>query len=472
MILVVAAALASAPISNEVTVYNQGFGLIKENRVLNLKEGRQTVSVEDVASMIEPSSVSVQSLTDKGSFRVLEQNYRYDLISPLAILNKSVGQKVRFVRFFGSQRETLEGTLISAPTAIVGTPDGANINTYNGMVIRTADGRIVLNPTGEIEVSSVPSGLISKPTLMWDLEADKAGENKVELSYLTRGITWSSDYVFTLDAGNRAALQGWVTVDNQSGATFENAKLKLLAGDVQRAAPEMARTMRGMGGGGFGGGMAKDSFQEESLFEYHLYTLQRPATVRNRETKQLALLDAPSVPYTKRLILDSTRQFGQYQPGEGEVGTGNLKPQVRVEFENKKEYGLGVPLPKGRLKVYQRDASGSVQLLGEDNIDHTPRDEKLSIVVGRSFDVVADRRRTNFQRINSNTVRETFEIEVRNRKTTPERVFVIERNWWDWKVLEKSQDFDKLEAHTIQFTVDLKANEAKTIKYTIQTTWP
>lgn len=470
MIPIIVAAMATAPISNEVTVYNQGFGLIKETRTLTLKSGRQTVAVEDVASMIEPSSVSIQSLSDKGSLRVLEQNYQYDLISPLAILNKSVGQKVRFVRQFGTQREVLEGTLISAPTAIVGTPEGGNHQTYNGMVIKTDDGRIVLNPTGEVEVSSVPAGLISKPTLLWDLESDKAGENTVELSYLTRGISWSSDYVFTIDASSRGALQGWVTIDNQSGASFENAKLKLLAGDVQRAMPEMMQMARG-GAGGFAGNRAKADFQEETLFEYHLYTLQRPATVRNRETKQISLMEAASVPYTKKLILDATRQFGRYFPGEGEVGTGVIKPQVRVEFENKKDYGLGIPLPKGRVKVYQRDASGSVQLLGEDNIDHTPRDEKLSLVVGRSFDVVGERKRTNFQRINDHTVRETYEIEVRNRKETPERIFVVERSWGDWKVLDKSQEFLKLDSNTLQFTVDLKPNEGKKVVYTIETKW-
>jgi hypothetical protein len=471
VIPILVAAIATAPISNEVTVYNQGFGLIKETRNLTLKAGRQTVAVEDVASMIEPSSVSIRSLRDKGSIRVLEQNYQYDLISPLAILNKSVGQKVRFVRYFGTQREVLEGTLISAPTAIVGTPDGGNSQTYNGMVIRTDDGRIVLNPTGEIEVASVPSGLISKPTLLWDLEADKAGENTVELSYLTRGISWSADYVFTLDAASRGALQGWVTIDNQSGASFEDAKLKLLAGDVQRASvPQMMDMARG-GMGGFAANRAKENFQEESLFEYHLYTLQRPATVRNRETKQISLLEAESVPFTKKLILDATRQYGRFLPGEGEIGTGNIKPQVRVEFENKKEFGLGVPLPKGRVKVYQRDASGSVQLLGEDNIDHTPRDEKLSLIVGRSFDVVAERKRTNFQRINDRTVRETYEIEVRNRKETAEKVFVIERSWGDWKVTTKSQEFQKMDSNTLQFTLDLKPNETKQIVYTIETKW-
>lgn len=469
MIPILVAAMATAPISNEVTVYNQGFGLIKETRSLNLKAGRQTVAVEDVAAMIEPSSVSIQSLRDKGSIRVLEQNYQYDLISPLAILNKSVGQKVRFVRYFGTQREVLEGTLISAPTAIVGTPEGGNSQTYNGMVIRTDDGRIVLNPTGEIEVASVPAGLISKPTLLWDLEADKAGENTVELSYLTRGISWNADYVLTIDNAGRGALQGWVTIDNQSGASFENAKLKLLAGDVQRPSVPQMMDMARTAPGGFGGGRAKENFQEESLFEYHLYTLQRPATVRHRETKQISLLEASSVPFTKKLILDATLTYGRFFPSEGEIGTGVIKPQVRVEFDNKREFDLGIPLPKGRVKVYQRDASGSVQLLGEDNIDHTPRDEKVSLVVGRSFDVVGERKRVNFLRLNDNTVRETFEIEVRNRKETSEKVFVLERSWGSWKVLEKNLDFQKLDSNTLQFTLDLKANEAKKIVYTIET---
>lgn len=471
MIAVLAAIMAAAPSATELTVYNQGFGLVKETRQVNLVQGRQTVSVEDVAAMIDPSSVSVQSLSDKGSLEVLEQNYQYDLISPIAILNKSVGQRVRFVRTVGNGRETLEGTLISSPTSIVGQPDGGNQFTYNGMVIRTDDGRIVLNPSGEIEVASVPAGLISKPTLLWDINSAKAGNNTLELSYITNGISWNSDYVLTLDPTNSATLKGWVTLNNQSGATFENAKLKLLAGDVNQVP-------RGLAGGGFGGARAAfdmaakaESFQEESLFEYHLYTLQRPATVRNKETKQLSLLESPKLTFTKEIIVDAVQAFGRYYPSEGEIGIGNIKPQVRVEFLNNQANGLGIPLPKGRMRIYQKDASGSVQLLGEDQIDHTPKNEKLSLVVGRSFDIVSDRKRTDFKRISANVVQETFEIQVRNRKETPERVIVLERNYSDWSVLAKSQDFEKADANTLRFTLDLKPNEVKTITYTIQSRW-
>lgn len=468
MLTLIAAIAATAPVSSDLTIYNQGFALVKEQRNLDLKSGAQTMAVEDVASMIEPNSVSIQSLTEKGSFRVLEQNYQYDLISPVSILNKSVGAKIRFIRVMGTTREVLEGTLLSSPNAVVADPSGGSVQTYNGMVIRTDDGRIILNPQGEVEVLSIPEGLISRPTLLWEIDSNRAGTNKVELSYITRGMSWNSDYVLTLDGVNRAGLQGWVTISNQSGATFKNAGLKLLAGDVQRVQPAM-----------MSGGMErnaaralyaadKNDFQEESLFEYHLYTLQRPATVRDKETKQLSLLEGADVPYTKKLILDATRQYGRYIANEGEIGTGPIKPQVRVEFENKKENGLGMPLPKGNVKVYQRDASGSVQLLGEDAIDHTPRNEKISLVVGRSFDVVGNRVRNNFRRINNQTIEETYTVEVRNRKETAETVYVMERSYGDWKITAKSQEFTKLDANTFQFAVNLKPNEVKQVTYTIQ----
>lgn len=455
----------------EVTIYNQGFGLIKESRQFDLRTGRQTVSVEDVAAMIEPSSVGIKSLTDANSFTVLEQNYQFDLINPLAILNKSVGQRIRFVRTIGTQRDVLEGTLMSSPTAIVGTSDGGSQQTYNGMVIKTDDGRIVLSPTGEIEVKSIPDGLISKPTLLWDIESKRAGTNNVELSYLTQGINWNADYVLTLDGAGAADLLGWVTVNNQSGATFSDAKLKLLAGDVQRVQQNRFGGRGGAGRAEFKAADAAPAFAEETLFEYHLYTLQRPATIRNREIKQLSLLEGKGVKVEKKLVIDALRDYGVFYPSEGEVGTGNIKPVVRVEFVNSKENGLGIPLPKGKVKVYQRDKSGSVQMLGEDEIDHTPKDEKLSLVVGKSFDIVANRKRLNYKRINDRTFEETYEIEVRNRKETADTVYLLERHYGDWKVTSKSMEFDKLDAITMQFVVKLKAGETQKVTYTVRTTW-
>ncbi|MCX7801005.1 MAG: hypothetical protein N2109_11765 [Fimbriimonadales bacterium] len=464
-------AVAQAGGAPEITIYNQGFALVKEVRRLDLREGRQQVRVEDVAALIEPNSVGVRRLRGAGDFVLLEQNYQYDLINPIAILNKAVGQRVRFLRLLeNGQKDVVEGTLLSSPTAIVNPAGEGAQATYNGLVIRTDDGRILLNPSGEIEVMQLPEGMISKPTLVWDLDA-KAGAAEVELSYLTRGMTWSADYVLTLDGAGKGDLIGWVTLNNASGVTFRDAKLKLLAGDVQRAQPE------GMGvRGGVGGAMpmmakAADQFQQEELFEYHLYTLQRPATVRDKETKQIQLLAGGGIPVEKKLIVDALRPFGRYFPSEGEFGTGNLKPQVRVEFVNSEKSGLGMPLPKGTVKVYQRDSSGSVQMLGEDSIDHTPKDERVSLVVGRSFDVVAERRRTNFRRLGPSTVEESFEIELRNRKSTPETVHVYERRYGDWRVTEKSQDFVKLDANTIDFVVQLKAGETRKVAYTVVTSW-
>ena len=463
--------LATGAKGSELTVYNQGFALVKENRSLTLKSGRQSVQVADVAAQLDPTSVAIKSLDGKDPFSILEQNYQYDLISPEAILDKSVGQRVRFIRTVAEKRDVLEGTLISSPTAVVDAGGGQTMHTYNGMVIRTDDGRIILNPTGEVEVTEVPAGLISKPTLQWEIEAAQAAAVPIELSYITQGISWSSDYVLTLDGAGQGALQGWVTIQNSSGASYENAKLKLLAGDVNVATPTSGAF------GGIGGARrafsaaAKDQFQEQSLFEYHLYTLQRPATVRNKETKQISLLEAPEVKVTKRLIIDGELNVGHYYPAEGEIGTGDIKPQVRIEFKNTKANGLGIPLPKGRIRLYQRDDSGSVQLLGEDNIAHTPREETLSLVVGHAFDIVATRLRTNFTRVNDRSVQETFEIEVRNRKDSPENLEVIERHYGDWKILKHSHDFKKTSAESMVFPLSLKPNETQKVVYTVQTTW-
>ena len=467
MIGMIAAVLAvSGPTQTELTIYNQGFGLVKETRKFSFRQGRQTISVEDVPSLIQPTSVGIRGLTDANAFSVLEQNYQYDLISPQAILNKSVGKRIRFVRSVGNLKEVVEGTLLSSPIAIVANPQGGSQQTYNGMVIRTDDNRILLNPTGEIDVASVPEGLISKPTLLWDVQAERAHEQSVELSYVSNGLSWSADYVLTLDGTGGSDVQGWVTLNNSSGATWKDAKLKLLAGDVNVIREQIRMpTGRSLGVRLRG----KTEFQEETLFEYHLYTLERPATVRNRETKQLSLLEGHGIPVQKRLVVDSIS--GRYFPTEGEIGTGDVKPQVRLEFVNDKKSGLGMPLPKGKFKVYQRDKSGSVQLLGEDQIDHTPRNERVSLVMGRSFDVVASRKRTSFNWIKSNSARESFEIEVRNRSAMPESVEVLERHYGDWTITSKSQEFAKLDSNTAQFKVDLLPNQVKKVIYTVETKW-
>jgi len=462
----------------QVTVYNQGFALVKENRRFNLRNGRQEVLVEDVAEQIEPSSVAIVSLSKPGSFEVIEQNYQYDLISPQAILAKAVGKTVAFLRVLpNGTKERVEGTLLSSPYAVVPQPQGGGAPTYHGMVLRTTDNRILLDPSGEIEVQSIPEGLISKPTLVWDVLCHEPGANTVELSYLTRGMSWEASYVLSLnEAGNSAVLKGWVTLNNQSGATYRDATLKLLAGDVQRATRGPMDGALGRAGAEFA--KAAPQFQEEQFAEYHLYTLQRPTTLKNREMKQVSLLESDQVPVQKKLVVDAMRNYTRHQPGEGEVGTGTIKPQFRVEFTNNEASHLGMPLPKGTIKVFQRDKGGSVQMLGEDAIDHTPKNEKVSLVVGRSFDIVAERKRTSFEYIRDpadrNRVRgakESFEIELRNRKETPETVTVIERFWGEYKITANNMPFNKLDADTIEFVVALKPDEVTKVTYTVEWRW-
>jgi hypothetical protein len=467
-IAVASAIMASKGV--EITVYNQGLGFVKDLRTLRLTKGVQSVTVDNVAQMIDTSSVGFKCLSNPGSVSVWEQNYQYDLISPIAILNKSVGKRIRFTRSLGNTKDVVEGVLLSAPTTITNSGDGAEFS-YNGLVIKTNDGRIILSPQGEIEVMELPEGLISTPSLLWDLNSQKDQEADIELSYLTGGMSWTANYVLTMDADKTADLQGWVSLTNNSGMTFKDAKLKLLAGDVNVIQP---RAPRGRGGATPEMAMAKmqdTGFKEESLFEYHLYTLQRPASVRNKETKQLSLLEGFNVPLKKQIIFDSMMGFDGYLPNEGEVGTGQLTPAVKIKFVNDDKSNLGKPMPAGKIRLYQRDASGSVQFLGEDMINHTPKEEKISLNVGRSFDIRADRKRTEFKRLGQQSFRESFEIELRNRKSVAETVYVYERKWGDWKVTEKSDPFVKEDANTMVFEIKLKAGEVRKLTYTVDTKW-
>lgn len=470
-LLAVVAAAQSTPNFTEVTIYNQGFGVVKEDRMLHLKTGRQTVAIENVAAQIQPDSVGFKSITDGNALNVLEQNYQYDLISPTAILNKAVGSKIRFIRVLpNSAKEVLTGVLMSSPTAVVASSGGDYSQmTYNGMVIKTDDGRIVLNPTGEVEVDSIPEGLISRPTLLWDVDSQKEGDDTVELSYITNGMNWNATYVLNLGPlGDTADLLGWVTLDNQSGATYKDARLKLLAGEVHTA--PTPRKVYARAEGAMNAPTA-DNFQEQSLFEYHLYTLQRPTTIHDKETKQVSLLEGHGVKVVKKLILDALQDVGQYYPSEGEVGTGTMSPQVRLEFQNSKDNGLGMPLPQGKMRIYQRDSSGSVQLLGEDNIKHTPKDEKISLIVGRSFDVVGERKRTDFHRLSDRSFSETFEITVRNHKDVDQDVILLERHYGTWTITSNTDPFTKLDANTMQFVVNVPANGSKVVRYTVETSW-
>lgn len=474
--LLAASAITQANPGADITVYNGGFGLIKETRTIDLQKGVNTVTVEGVAEFIEVNSVFVQPVAGAHSFVILEQNYQYDLISPIAILNKVVGGTIILNRVLpDGNKERLVCTLLSSPTAIVGRSDGSSSYTWNGMVVRTEDGRILLNPSGEVEVEKIPGGLISKPTLFWLIDSTEAGSKKVDMSYLARNMSWNADYILSLEnSGTVGDIKGWVTLTNNSGGTWPKANLKLLAGEVKREYANMPR------GGGFGGGgiamQNKAGFVEEAFAEYHLYTLPRPTDVVNKEIKQVSLLEGSNVKVTKRLVFDFYKSY-YYMPDDVWNRNGQQpfeNPAFLIEFMNSEENNMGMPLPEGNFKVYQKDSSGSSQLLGEQRIKHTPRNEKISLYVGQAFDVVASRKRTEFRWLhtNHNLSTSTFEIEVRNRKKEATTVQIIERHWGEVNVTESNIDPEELDANTFQFTMTLKPDEVKTLRYTVITKHP
>lgn len=446
--------------STELTVYNQGLGFVKDIRLVDLKKGTQGVRIEDVAQLIDASSVGFKCLNNPGSVSVLEQNYQYDLVSPEAILQKSIGKRIRLTRTVGNSKETVEGTLVSSPNAVVNTGGGSEYQ-YNGLVLKTDDGRILLSPQGEIDVMEMPEGLISKPSLLWQVESADDQNAKMELSYLTKGISWSANYVLTLNTTGLGDLQGWATIDNRSGASFKDAQLKLMAGELNIVRDQPVFNTVSQATPASAAAIPAEGFRESGLFEYHLYTLQRPATIKNNESKQLSLLEGFNIPVTKIVAFDGYANSGDEQ-------VQNLDSNVRIKFVNDEKSHLGMPMPAGKVRLYQRDKAGSVQFLGEDQIDHTPKGETLRLTVGKAFDVKATHKRTTWTKVSKNLTRMDFEVEVRNRKQEAQTVYLYEHLDGDWKITKKTQDYIKDDSNTIVFEVKLAAGQVGTVKYTVE----
>ncbi len=471
------------PTSVELTIYNQNFALVKEVRRMSLEKGINFVSVPDVAAMIQPETVAFKSLTDPESLVVREQNYRYDLINPLTILNKSVGKRVKISRYSGGTVIEDEGILLNPASVITQDVqpagygyDGRSLTQYSGLVVQTSKD-IILNPIGEIRVLELPEGLVSRPTLEWKIEATKPGEHETEISYLANSITWKADYVAVIDAlDKKVDITGWVTLDNKSGATYENASLNLMAGDVHRVTP----SPRVVGYGGFDKQLAvpEAQFTEKAFFEYHLYTLQGKTTVRDNETKQISLLSAAAVPAKKVYVYDgreswwrSWRGVTDYRPGESYEVSANKKVSVFVEFINSKDNNLGIPLPKGTVRVYKQEADANRHFVGEDVIDHTPKDEKVRLYLGDAFDIVGEHKRTNYRRISGIEAEESFEISLRNHKDLPVNIVVVEHLLGDWRITESSHKYFKKDASTVEFPVEVEKNSEVKVTYTVRTKW-
>ncbi|MBY0357075.1 MAG: DUF4139 domain-containing protein [Candidatus Obscuribacterales bacterium] len=464
LVLAVSLMLVSPAIAQEVsdsksasvTVYNQNFGLVRDERTIQLKNGINYLRFEDVAANIDPTSVSFQSLTAPNSVVVREQNYQYDLINPGTILSKSLGKELKFKQYLvGGGVTELSGKLLNAP------------ESSNGLVLKTADGNIVLNPSGEIRLSELPEGLVGKPSLLWKLETTKAGEHKAEIAYQTTGMNWHCDYVAIADKDdNNIDLTSWVTIDNRSGATYKNAGLKLMAGDVHRVTPPAyARNTMMFKGGAVGGGAPQ--FTEQSFAEYHLYNLQGKTTLKNNETKQMSLFNAANIPVKKTYVFESNDQVYYGRPA-----TNNGKVNVKIEIVNSEKNALGMPLPKGKVRVYKKDADDALQFIGEDQIDHTPKDEKIRLYIGDAFDIAAERRMVSNQsagRANGRTIqRQSYELSVRNHKKTEVTVTCVEHASGDWTILNSSQPYTKKDARTFEFAVKVPANGESKVTYEIE----
>ncbi|MBK5254953.1 MAG: DUF4139 domain-containing protein [Vicinamibacteria bacterium] len=439
-----------------VTVYNDGRGVIREERNIDLSAGVNEVRFMDVAQQIQAPTVRVAPI-EGAPFTVLEQNYEYDLLSPAKLLDKFVGQTITLVGQKMVNNSTVEESF------------EAKLLSNNAGTVWQIDGKIVVNPPySRMIFPNVPDNLIAKPTLIWQIAANHAGKRKIEASHITGGMQWSADYVLSLDpAEERAGLQGWVTINNNSGASYNDAKLKLVAGDVHKAAPPQAPNVGRMRVAEMS--MAKQSFAEESLFEYHLYTLDRPSTIKNAQTKQIQLLQAEGIRISKDYVLNGgTRYFQSVWSGPAS----KEKVAVFIAFKNSEVTpGLGQPMPKGIIRVFKKDRSGSPQLIGEDNIDHTPRNEEVKLELGNAFDIVAERRQTDFRHLTARpgTVYESaHEIKIRNQKDTPVVVRVIEPMGGEWTMIETSIPNQKTAAFESQWEVPVAAGGETVLTYRVR----
>jgi hypothetical protein len=435
-----------------LTIYNTNLGLVKDQRQLKLPTGINELRFMGVASQIIPTSVHIKSLVSSDSLLVLEQNYEYDLLNPQKLLDKYVGKELKlFMKNpYTEREEVVTATLLS---------------NNGGPIFKIGD-EITYGHPGRIIFPGVPEDLMAKPTLVWLAENSLLNGQKIEASYLTNGINWQSDYVVTLnDKDDKADLSGWVTIDNKSGTTYRNANLKLVAGDVNRVKDEVEYKRGMLQVAEMTAKAAAPQFKEESFFEYHIYTLQRPATVKDNQTKQISLVQANTIAVKKELLYRGATYYYHSRYGEA---MSNQKVGVFVEIENREKNHLGIPLPKGTVRVYKHDSSGNLQFVGEDSIDHTPKDEKVRIKLGDAFDIVGTRKQSDWKKIAYDTYEAAFEISLRNHKKEDVIVKVVEPIPGDWKMLSASHEFTKSEAFTAEFEVPVQKDGETKVTYRVR----
>jgi hypothetical protein len=421
-----------------VTVYNDNLGVVKDQRSFSIASGLSELRFTDVASSIDPTSVHLRPL-GRGSLDILWQDYRFDLVSTEKLLEKYLDQPVEVAT---KDEQIKRGTLLSYdPASLVLQETGGGLLLLSRAEVR------------QVSLRELPKGLLTRPTLVWRLQAGAGGAQPLEVSYMTGGMSWHAEYVAVIDENASSLdLQGWASVENRSGAGYPDAKVKLVAGAIHRAPhprgpirPEMAEGVM----------MAKAMVEERGFFEYHLYEVPTRATLAQNEVKQLGLLQAAGVRSMKKFTYD-----GSADP---------KRVNVSVEFENSEAGGLGMPLPGGVVRVFQRDRDGSLELAGEDRIEHTPKNETVRVSVGAAFDIAAERKQTDFRQVTPRVTEQSFEITLKNHKKEPADVTVVEHAWGDWEIVKSSHPAKKKDATTVEFTVRCVPETPLTLTYTLRT---
>ncbi|MGH9689028.1 MAG: DUF4139 domain-containing protein [Candidatus Acidiferrales bacterium] len=441
-----------------LTVYNSNLALVREVRRIRVQPGVFVLRFEDVPSSINPASVQFRPLDDASKLTLLEQNYAYDQLDPEKLLRKYVGREVTLVK-----RERDAGSTKWVQTKAVLLAD------TNGQVWRIGNEIVTGAVADSYRFPDLPAGLYSTPTLLWTMENRGANEQSVEVTYLAGNMNWSAEYALTVARDEKSAsLESWVTLTNNSGAAFDNARLQLVAGQIHQAS-QSRRIMPEMAFAAKPEAAAAPGFQQQAFSEYHLYTLSQRTSIANDESKQINLLAERNIPVQKYLEVD-----GQPYNYRNPQGLGNAIPeQVKVfyRFKNGADAGLGMPLPGGTVRVYQNDANGAAEFIGEDAIQHTPKGEIVRVNVGNAFDVVCERKEVDYKRLSNNSAEMEYQITLRNHQDTAVTVDVCEPVGGTWEVENSNYKWTKLDANTIGFEVPVDKNGSATLDYRVRVKW-
>ena len=473
ILLAVCALTSSAPAGTGLTVYNENFAVVRDEVPLSLEKGVQEISYSGVTSQLQPESVVLRDASGAVDLRVLEQSYRGDPVNQQRLLQMFEGETISFLKTLGDTETILKGRIVRAP-----------IQSSSGFLqpIIEVDGELVMNLPGEPRFPSLGDGSILQPTLSWKIFSAEPVSLTADLSYLTQGLSWEADYNFVLpESGNNVAVSGWVSVQNRSGKNFQKARVKLIAGNVNRApqAKNQGDPFALMERSALAAG-APAPVEQKKFDEFHLYSLPGEIDLRDQETKQLEFVRADPVQTTKTYVYDGAAIPNYWRSNRKVIDNNGFgrddqtKVAIFRSFENTEANQLGIPLPAGTIRFYRADSDGQIEFVGENTIDHTPKDETVRVYLGDAFDLVGERTQTDFYKHPSrDLIRESFSIEIRNRSEKDVEVDIVEHlyRWTNWKVIDPSQPYEKVDSRTIRFPLPVQAEDTATVTYTVEYTW-